>query len=61
LRDVVVPAFTATLADTDGVIDDFGAGSDAFNHGAVLRSSRALGYASALLQAAGGPQLRDQL
>lgn len=60
LRDVIVPAFTATLADTDGVIDDFGPGSDAFNHGAVLRSSRALDYASALLQAAGGPRLRDQ-
>jgi hypothetical protein len=60
LRDVIVPAFTATLAGTDGVLDDFGAGPDAFNHGAVLRSSRALGYASTVLQAAGGPQLRDQ-
>jgi hypothetical protein len=57
LRDLVVPAFTSTLAAADGVLDDLGTGPDAFNHGAVLRSARALDYASAVLQAQGGPQL----
>jgi hypothetical protein len=60
LRDVIAPAFTATLSGADGVLDDFGTGPDAFNHGAVLRSTSALEYASTALQAAGGPQLRAQ-
>jgi pimeloyl-ACP methyl ester carboxylesterase len=58
LRDLIVPAFTSTLATADGVLDDLGTGPDAFNHGAVLRTARALDYASAVLQAQGGPQLR---
>jgi hypothetical protein len=60
LRDVIVPAFTSTIVGTDGVLDDFGSGPDAFNHGAVLRSTRALEFASTVLRATGGPQLRSQ-
>jgi pimeloyl-ACP methyl ester carboxylesterase len=57
LRDLIVPAFIGTLSGADGTIEDFGAGPDTLNHGAVLRAPRALAAISAVLQAAGGPQL----
>jgi pimeloyl-ACP methyl ester carboxylesterase len=57
LRDLVVPAFIATLAGADGLIDDFGSGPDGFNHGALLQSKRALTLAASVIQANGGPEL----
>ena len=57
LRDIVVPAFIATLGGADGLIEDYGTGPDAFNHGAVVRSSRALAVSAAVLQTSDGPQL----
>lgn len=57
IRDLVVPAFVATLSGADGIIDDFGKGPDTLNHGAVIRSPKALATASAVLQTTDGPQL----
>jgi pimeloyl-ACP methyl ester carboxylesterase len=57
LRDIVVPAFVATLGGADGLIDDYGTGPDAFNHGAVLRQSKALAVTAAVVRTSDGPQL----
>jgi pimeloyl-ACP methyl ester carboxylesterase len=57
LRDVVVPAFVSTLAGADGLLDDFGTGPDAFNHGAVLVSPRALVAVADVVRIPTGPQL----
>jgi pimeloyl-ACP methyl ester carboxylesterase len=57
VQDIIVPAFVATLAGADGLIDDFGTGPDALNHGAVLRSASALSEIAGVLQTTDGPQL----
>jgi pimeloyl-ACP methyl ester carboxylesterase len=57
VQDIIVPAFVATLAGADGLIDDFGTGPDALNHGAVLRSTHALSVVAGVLRTTDGPQL----
>jgi pimeloyl-ACP methyl ester carboxylesterase len=57
IRDLVVPAFTTTLAGADGLIDDFGPGPDGFNHGAVLASPSLLALIAGRVHAQGGPTL----
>lgn len=57
LRDLVVPAFVATLPGADGIIDDLGLGPDDLNHGAVLSAPKALTAVGGVLGTTGGPQL----
>jgi hypothetical protein len=57
VRDLVVPAFIATLSGSDGTIDDFGLGPDTLNHGAVLRAAKGVSTIAAVLQTTTGPQL----
>lgn len=57
LRDLVVPAFVATISGADGIIDDLGLGPDSLNHGAVLTSPKALAAVAGVLGTTNGPQL----
>jgi pimeloyl-ACP methyl ester carboxylesterase len=57
LRDLIVPAFVATMPGADGIIADLGLGPDDLNHGAVLSAPKALAAVAGVLGTTGGPQL----
>jgi hypothetical protein len=57
IRDLVVPAFIATLSGAGGLIDDYGTGPDDFNHGAVLQNISCVSQVAAQIQNMSAPVL----